>query len=57
MFHRALAATAMLALASCGPADKYSDVPQPKGEWRPANADPDITDNNILPEFARGPLP
>ena len=43
----------VLCLGACT-ADKYSSVPEPTGEWKPANVAPDSTDNNILPDFARG---
>lgn len=43
-------------LAACT-SDKYSKVPEPSGPWQPANADPDSTDNNILPVIAREGTP
>lgn len=45
---------ALAILSGCGPADKYSDTPYPKGPWVPANKSPDSNDNNILPDFAQG---
>jgi hypothetical protein len=44
---------ALLGLGGCT-SDKYSTAPTPKGEWAPANIDPESKDNNILPDFAQG---
>lgn len=45
---------ALLACLAACTTEKYSAVPEPKGEWTPANSAPDSTDNNILPDFAQG---
>jgi hypothetical protein len=46
---RILMVISILIIAGCT-SKKYSEVPQPHGVWTQANEDPDLTDNNILPE-------
>lgn len=51
---RALIIILSLACLAACTSDKYSKVPTPTGDWKPANLAPDSRDNNILPDFAQG---